>query len=99
MKVDVQLVLVTLLKSLNNIKNKSCIFYTRLFYLLNKRFCDFITYNLKNKDYNKLYNKRKVEVSLMVKKTVIIGGAAGGATTAARLRRRDENMEIVRLEK
>ncbi|HKM30064.1 MAG TPA: FAD-dependent oxidoreductase, partial [Bacilli bacterium] len=35
----------------------------------------------------------------MVKKTVIIGGAAGGATTAARLRRRDEAMEIVVLEK
>ncbi len=35
----------------------------------------------------------------MVTKTVIIGGAAGGATAAARLRRRDENMEIVLLEK
>ncbi|WP_196598341.1 FAD-dependent oxidoreductase [Pectinatus frisingensis] len=32
-------------------------------------------------------------------KTVIIGGVAGGATTAARLRRRDESMEIVVLEK
>lgn len=28
-------------------------------------------------------------------KTVIIGGVAGGATAAARLRRLDENMEIV----
>ncbi len=32
-------------------------------------------------------------------KTVIIGGVAGGATTAARLRRRDEHMQIVLLEK
>lgn len=32
-------------------------------------------------------------------KTVIIGGVAGGATAAARLRRRDESMEIVMLEK
>lgn len=32
-------------------------------------------------------------------KTVIIGGVAGGATAAARLRRRDESMEIVVLEK
>lgn len=32
-------------------------------------------------------------------KTVIIGGVAGGATTAARLRRRDEYMQIVLLEK
>ena len=35
----------------------------------------------------------------MAKKTVIIGGVAGGATAAARLRRRDESMEIVVLEK
>lgn len=35
----------------------------------------------------------------MNKKTVIIGGVAGGATTAARLRRRDEDMEIVVLER
>lgn len=35
----------------------------------------------------------------MGKKTVIIGGVAGGATTAARLRRRDESMEIVLLER
>ncbi len=35
----------------------------------------------------------------MSKKTVIIGGVAGGATTAARLRRRDENMQIVMLER
>ncbi len=35
----------------------------------------------------------------MAKKTVIIGGVAGGATTAARLRRLDENMEILVLEK
>lgn len=32
-------------------------------------------------------------------KTVIIGGVAGGATTAARLRRKDENMQIVMLER
>jgi len=35
----------------------------------------------------------------MSKKTVIIGGVAGGATTATRLRRRDESMEIVILER
>lgn len=35
----------------------------------------------------------------MSKKTVIIGGVAGGATTAARLRRRDETMQIVLLER
>ena len=35
----------------------------------------------------------------MRKKTVIIGGVAGGATTAARLRRIDESMEIVLLER
>ena len=35
----------------------------------------------------------------MSRKTVIIGGVAGGATTAARLRRRDEYMQIVLLEK
>lgn len=35
----------------------------------------------------------------MNKKTVIIGGVAGGATTAARLRRKDETMEIVLLER
>lgn len=35
----------------------------------------------------------------MSMKTVIIGGVAGGATTAARLRRRDETMEIVLLER
>ena len=35
----------------------------------------------------------------MSKKTVIIGGVEGGATAAARLRRRDEKMEIVVLEK
>ena len=33
------------------------------------------------------------------KKVVIIGGVAGGATTAARLRRLDENVEIIILEK
>lgn len=32
-------------------------------------------------------------------KTVIVGGVAGGASTAARLRRLDENMEIVMLER
>ncbi len=35
----------------------------------------------------------------MAKKTVIIGGVAGGATTAARLRRRDESMDIIVLER
>ena len=35
----------------------------------------------------------------MAKKIVIIGGIAGGASTAARLRRMDENLEIVMLEK
>lgn len=35
----------------------------------------------------------------MAKKTVIIGGVAGGATTAARLRRRDESMQIIMLER
>ena len=35
----------------------------------------------------------------MRKKTVIIGGVADGATTAARLRRKDESMEIVLLER
>jgi NADPH-dependent 2,4-dienoyl-CoA reductase/sulfur reductase-like enzyme len=32
-------------------------------------------------------------------KYVIVGGVAGGATTAARLRRIDENAEIIMLEK
>ncbi len=35
----------------------------------------------------------------MGKKTVIIGGVAGGASAAARLRRRDETMEIILLER
>ena len=35
----------------------------------------------------------------MQKKYVIIGGVAGGATTAARLRRIDENAEIIMLER
>ena len=35
----------------------------------------------------------------MAKKTVIIGGVAGGATTATRLRRKDETMEIIMLER
>ena len=35
----------------------------------------------------------------MANKTVIIGGVAGGATTAARLRRLDERMDIVLLER
>ncbi len=33
------------------------------------------------------------------KKVIIIGGVAGGATTAARLRRLDENIEIIIMEK
>jgi NADPH-dependent 2,4-dienoyl-CoA reductase/sulfur reductase-like enzyme/peroxiredoxin family protein/rhodanese-related sulfurtransferase/TusA-related sulfurtransferase len=41
---------------------------------------------------------RRKEVS-MSKKVVIIGGVAGGASTAARLRRLDENCEIVILER
>lgn len=35
----------------------------------------------------------------MSKKTVIIGGVAGGATAAARLRRKDESMEIIIIER
>jgi NADPH-dependent 2,4-dienoyl-CoA reductase/sulfur reductase-like enzyme len=35
----------------------------------------------------------------MEKKYVIVGGVAGGATTAARLRRIDENAEIIMLER
>lgn len=35
----------------------------------------------------------------MSKKVVIIGGVAGGASTAARLRRNDENVEIIMFEK
>lgn len=35
----------------------------------------------------------------MAKKVVIVGGVAGGATTAARLRRLDENTEIVMVER
>lgn len=35
----------------------------------------------------------------MKKKTLIIGGVAGGATTATRLRRRDEEMEIIMFER
>jgi NADPH-dependent 2,4-dienoyl-CoA reductase/sulfur reductase-like enzyme len=35
----------------------------------------------------------------MTKKIVIVGGVAGGASTAARLRRLDENLEIIILEK
>lgn len=35
----------------------------------------------------------------MALKTIIIGGVAGGATTAARLRRRDETMQIIMLER
>ncbi|MCM3663567.1 CoA-disulfide reductase [Mesobacillus subterraneus] len=35
----------------------------------------------------------------MAKKVIIVGGVAGGATTAARLRRLDENTEIVMVER
>ncbi|GAE44032.1 CoA-disulfide reductase [Mesobacillus boroniphilus JCM 21738] len=35
----------------------------------------------------------------MAKKVVIVGGVAGGATTAARLRRLDEQTEIVMIER
>ena len=35
----------------------------------------------------------------MARKTVIIGGVAGGATTAARLRRRDEDRQIIIFER
>lgn len=35
----------------------------------------------------------------MSKKVIIVGGVAGGASTAARLRRLDENLEIIMIEK
>ena len=35
----------------------------------------------------------------MSKKIVIVGGVAGGASTAARLRRLDENANIIMFEK
>jgi NADPH-dependent 2,4-dienoyl-CoA reductase/sulfur reductase-like enzyme len=35
----------------------------------------------------------------MGKKVIIVGGVAGGASTAARLRRLDENAEIIMVEK
>jgi len=35
----------------------------------------------------------------MTKKVLIVGGVAGGATTAARLRRLDENIEIIMFER
>ena len=35
----------------------------------------------------------------MSKKIIIVGGVAGGASTAARLRRLDEDAEIIMLEK
>ena len=35
----------------------------------------------------------------MAKKVIIVGGVAGGASTAARLRRLDENLEIIMIEK
>lgn len=35
----------------------------------------------------------------MERKIIIIGGVAGGASTAARLRRLDENAEIIMIEK
>ncbi|MBU3097822.1 MULTISPECIES: CoA-disulfide reductase [Clostridium] len=35
----------------------------------------------------------------MIKKTLIVGGVAGGASTAARLRRLDENAEIIMFER
>lgn len=35
----------------------------------------------------------------MVKKVIIVGGVAGGASTAARLRRLDENIEIIMFER
>ncbi|GAA0077853.1 CoA-disulfide reductase [Clostridium sp. CTA-5] len=35
----------------------------------------------------------------MAKKVIIVGGVAGGASTAARLRRLDENLEIIMVEK
>ena len=46
-----------------------------------------------------LYFCLKINQKTMQKKYVIIGGVAGGATTAARLRRIDENAEIIMLEK
>ena len=35
----------------------------------------------------------------MSKKVLIVGGVAGGATTVARLRRLDENIEIIMFER
>lgn len=35
----------------------------------------------------------------MNKKIIIVGGVAGGASTAARLRRLDENVDIIMVEK
>lgn len=34
-----------------------------------------------------------------MKKVLIVGGVAGGASTAARLRRLDENLEIIMFER
>lgn len=46
------------------------------------------------------FKYRKTSIIRMMKKVyVIVGGVAGGATTAARLRRVDENAEIIMLEK
>ena len=44
-------------------------------------------------------NIEKKEETENMAKTIIIGGVAGGATTATRLRRLDEQMEIVLLER
>ena len=45
---------------------------------------------------NMPYNEGEI---LMKKKIIIVGGVAGGASTAARLRRLDENAEIIMVEK
>ncbi|EHI78291.1 hypothetical protein HMPREF9093_01454, partial [Fusobacterium sp. oral taxon 370 str. F0437] len=36
---------------------------------------------------------------LFMKKVLIVGGVAGGASTATRLRRLDENLEIIMFER
>jgi NADPH-dependent 2,4-dienoyl-CoA reductase/sulfur reductase-like enzyme/peroxiredoxin family protein/rhodanese-related sulfurtransferase/TusA-related sulfurtransferase len=41
----------------------------------------------------------EIGVSVMTKKVIIVGGVAGGASTAARLRRLDENAEILLIER
>ena len=49
--------------------------------------------------FEKDKNIEKLEETENMAKTLIIGGVAGGATAATRLRRLDEQMEIVLLER